>query len=114
MVNPTSDHWPAAKRVFNYLKGTIDFCLRYEKGVKDLNVIGYSDSDFADDVEDRKSTSEQVFFLGGLPIIWNSLKQKVVVLSLCEAEYIAITSVVCQGVLIARLLKKVMGVKIEH
>ena len=81
MVNPTSDHWIAAKRVLRYLKGTIDFGLVYVKGVKNLNVIGYSDSDFTGDVEDRKSTSGQVFFLGGLPITWNSLKQKVVALS---------------------------------
>ena len=35
--------------------------------MKDLNVIGYSNSDFAGDVEDKKSTSGHVFFLGGLP-----------------------------------------------
>ena len=86
MMNPTSEHWIAAKRVSRYLKGTIDFGIVYVKGVKNLNVIGYSDSDFAGDVEDRKSTSGQVFFLGGLPITCNSLKQKVVALSSCEAE----------------------------
>ena len=47
---------------------------RYEKGMKDLNVIGYSDNDFAGDMEDRKSTFGQVLFLGGLPITLNSLK----------------------------------------
>ena len=97
MVNPTSNHWIAVKRVFRYLKGTIAFGLVYVKGVKNLNVIGYSDSNFAGDVEDRKSTSGQVLFLDGLPITWNNLKQKVVVLSSCEAKYIEITSIVCQG-----------------
>ena len=53
------------------------------------------------------------FFLGDLPITWNSLKKKVVALYSCEIEYIAITSVVCQGVWIARLVKEVMGVEIE-
>ena len=113
MVNPTSYHWIAAKRVLRYLKGTINFGLVYVKGVKNLNVIGYIDSDFAGDVEDRKSTLGQVLFLGGLPITWNSLKQKVVALSSCEAEYIAITSAVCQGVWIAKLVMEVMGVKME-
>ena len=95
MVNPTSNHWTIAKRVLRYLKGTIDFGLVYEKGVKDLNVIGYSNSDFIGDVEHRKSTSGHVFFLGGLLISWNSLKQKVVALSLCEVDYIEITSAIC-------------------
>ena len=43
-------------------------------------------------MENRKSTLEKVFFLGGLSITWNSLNQKVMALSSCEAEYIAITS----------------------
>ena len=113
MVNPTSDHWIAAKRVLRYLKRTINFSLIYGKGVNDLNVIGYSDSDFAGDVEDKKSPSGQVFFLGGQPITWNSLKQRVVALSSCEAEYRAITSAICQGVWIAKLVKEVMRVEWE-
>ena len=75
VMNPTFDHGTVAKGVLRYLKGTIDFGLIYEKGVKDVKVIGHSD--FAGDVEDRKSTLGQVFFLGSLPITWNSLKQKV-------------------------------------
>ena len=112
-MNLTSDHWISARRVLRYLKSTIDFSLIYGKGVKDLNVIDYSNSDFAGDVKDRKSTLGQVFFLGGLPITWNSLKQKVVALSSCEAEYIAIISTICQRVWIVRLVKKVIGVKLE-
>ena len=68
MVNPTSNHWRAAKKVLKYLKCTINFVIIYEKGVKDLKVISYRDSDFAGDVEDRKSTSGQVFFVGCLII----------------------------------------------
>ena len=54
--------------MLRYLKGTIDFGLIYEKRVRNPKVIGYNDSDFFGDVEDRKSTTGQVFFLGGLPI----------------------------------------------
>ena len=78
IVNLTSGLWTSAKRVLRYLKGTIDSGLIYEEIMKDLKVIGYSCSDFHRDVEDRKSTPRQVFFLGGLPITWNILKQKVV------------------------------------
>ena len=67
--------------MLSYLKGTIDYFLIHEKDMKDLKVIGYSNNDFAGDVEDSKSTSGQVFFLGGLPITWNSLKLRVVALS---------------------------------
>ena len=55
MVNPTSDYWKTAKSVLRYLKGIIDFGLMYEKGVRNLKVIGYRDSDFIGGVEDRKS-----------------------------------------------------------
>ena len=64
--------------MLRYIKGTIEFGLIYEKGMKDLKVIGCSDNGFIIDVDNKKSTSGQVFFLGGLPITWNSLKQKVV------------------------------------
>ena len=84
LSNPTVDHWPIVKRVLRYLKGTINYSLIYEKGTKDLKVIGYCDSDFAGDVEDRKSTSRKIFYLGGVRIMWNSLKQKVVALSMCK------------------------------
>ena len=57
MMNRTFDHWKMTKKVLRYLKGTIDIGLIYEKCVKNLKVIDYSDSDFACDMEDRKSTS---------------------------------------------------------
>ena len=56
MVNPTSNHWTSTKRVLRYLKGIIEFGLIYEKFMKYLKVISYSDSDFANDVENRKNT----------------------------------------------------------
>ena len=103
MVNPSFDHWIEAKKVLRYFKGTINFGLIYEKGAKNIKIIGYSNSDFAIDVEDRKNTSGQAFFLGGLPITWNSLKQKVVALSSCEAKYIAKKLALCQGVWILKV-----------
>ena len=85
-----------------------------------LKVIGYSNSGFTSDVEDRKNAIGQIFFLSDLPIIWNSLKQKVMAyqpqnptLYSCKAEYIAITSAVCQAIWIARLEKEVIRVQIE-
>ncbi|RZB99016.1 hypothetical protein D0Y65_021762 [Glycine soja] len=54
--NPDIDHWRAAKKVMRYLQETKDYMLMYRQ-TKKLDVIGYSDSDFASCVDSRKSTS---------------------------------------------------------
>ena len=101
MDKPSSEHLSAAKRILRYLKGTENFGHLYNRGNRDLNIIGYSDSDFAGDVNDIKSTSGHIFFMVGLPITWNSVKQCVVALSTCEAEYIAVSSAACQSLWIS-------------
>ena len=73
-------------------------------------LVGYSDSDLAGDVNDRKSTSGLIFFLAGGPVAWQSAKQKVVALSSCEAEYIAAAAAAaCEAVWLARLLAELVG-----
>ena len=71
-------------------------------------LLGYSDSDFAGDVEDRKSTTGVVYFLGNNLVTWASQKQKIVALSSCEAEYVAAA---CQGVWLSWLIADMMGTK---
>jgi hypothetical protein len=102
--NPTTEHMSAVKKILRYVKGTINLGCTYKKGKEGLILHGYSDSDMAGDVDDRKSTSGMVFYLGLNPISWNSQKQKVVALSSCEAEYIAVSTAACQGVWLRRLL----------
>ena len=60
--------------------------LVYKGGV--LNPVGYTDSDFQTDVDDRKSTSGMVFTLGGGAVIWRSVKQSAISDSTMETEYI--------------------------
>lgn len=60
--NPTEIHLLVAKRMFRYLKGTTDFGIWYKSG-SDSSLIGFSDSDYAGDIDDRKSTSGFVFIL---------------------------------------------------
>jgi hypothetical protein len=74
-------------------------------------LIGFSDSDFAGDVEDRKSTTGVVYFLGKNLVTWASQKQKVVALSSCETEYVAAGAAACQGVWLSRLIGDLMGTK---
>jgi hypothetical protein len=100
------------KHILRYVAGTLDYGVLYRRGKKgDHQLIGYSDSDYAGDIDDRKSTSGMLFCLGSSPITWNSGKQKVVALSSCEAEYVAATYGACQGVWLARLLKDLVGYK---
>ena len=70
MEDPTSTHLKVAKRILRYLKGTIELGLFYSSS-DDFNLVGYCDSDYAGDVDDRKSTSGFVFFLGDCVISWS-------------------------------------------
>jgi hypothetical protein len=103
MENPTTEHLAAMKRVLRYVAGTLHFGCCYKRK-KNPQLVGYSDSDMAGDIDTRKSTSGILFFLGDNTITWQSQKQKIVALSSCEAEYIAATTAACQGVWLARLL----------
>eukprot|EP00253_Pinus_taeda_P024371 PITA_24371 len=66
---------------------------------------GYTDSDWAGSVDDRKSTSGYVFHMGSGAISWASRKQPVVSLSTAEVEYVAATTAACQAVWLRRVLK---------
>ena len=95
-----------------YLKGTVGYGFRYEKGTELKPILlGYSDSDFAGDVEDRKSTTGVVYFLGNSLVTWASQKQKIVALSSCEAEYVAAAAAAGQGVWLSWLIADMMGTK---
>jgi hypothetical protein len=67
----------------------------------------------AGDIDDSKSTSGVIFFLGDGAATWSSQKQRVVALSSCEAEYIAGTAAACQAVWLARLLEEMMGTRAD-
>ena len=77
----------AAKHVLRYLKGTIDYGLRYVADCE-FGLVGYTDSNWASSVTDWKSTSRCCFSLGSAVIAWRNRKQTSVVLSTTEVEYI--------------------------
>ncbi|KAL9265865.1 Retrovirus-related Pol polyprotein from transposon TNT 1-94-like protein [Drosera capensis] len=88
LSNPGMDHWKAAKRVMRYLKRTKDHMLTYRRS-NHLEIVGYSDSDFAGCQDSRKSTSGYVFMLAGGAISWRRAKQTLVTTSTMEAEFVA-------------------------
>ena len=64
MTNPTTAHWPAAKRVLRYVKGTTNLGILYKKGAGSPKLVSFIDSDYVGDLDDRKSTSGFVFMMG--------------------------------------------------
>lgn len=110
MERPTTDHMAAIKHILRYVKGTLSLGCFFEKGAgENPQLLGYCDSDLAGDVDDRKSTTGMIFFLGGSPITWVTQKQRVVAISSCETEYVAAASAACQAVWLARLLGELLN-----
>lgn len=105
-------HYNAVKRVLRYVKGTPDYGIVYSQGAGNYLLSGYSDSDHAGSVDDKKSTSGIVFYLNENLIIWVSQKQKqrCVALSSCEAKFMAVTAAATQGIWLQNLLKQVSDV----
>jgi hypothetical protein len=103
MQRPTTEHQQAVKRIIRYVAGTLDHGLHYPRCPGEAHLVGYSDSDHAGDIDTSKSTSGILFF-GKSLISWQSVKQQVVALSSCEAEYIAASTVSTQALWLVRLL----------
>ena len=92
MQTPTKMHMTIALGVLRYLKHTPHYDLRFVKTGENLQLFGYSDSDYASDPLDRKSVSGYCFKLNkhSALISWRSGKQPLVAASSCESEYIAL------------------------
>nr|KYP44456.1 Retrovirus-related Pol polyprotein from transposon TNT 1-94 [Cajanus cajan] len=73
MSQPTQIHMQVAKRVLRYLQGTVDFGIFYKKG-GDEELLAYTNSDYAGELVDRKSTSGYVFLLSNGAVAWSSKK----------------------------------------
>ncbi|KAL8170999.1 hypothetical protein V2J09_022803 [Rumex salicifolius] len=86
-------------------EGTIELGLLYS-AIDDYRLMGYSDSDWGGDIDDRKSTSGFVFFMGNTAFTCISKKHQIFTLSICEAEHEAATSSVCHAVWVRNLLRK--------
>jgi hypothetical protein len=110
MEAPTSEHWSAVKHLLRYIAGTKNLGCCYTRQDSKAELVGFSDADMAGDIDDRKSTSGVLFFFGQCPVSWQSMKQKIVVLSSCEAEYVAATAAACQGVWLKRLHGELLGI----
>ena len=88
LSNLEKDHWIATKRVMRYLQRIKYYMLTYRKSDQ-LDIIGYSDSDFAGCRDSMKSTSGYIYLLAGGAISWKSVKQSIVASSTMTTEFVA-------------------------
>lgn len=112
MANPGREHWEALKWVFRYLKGTAKHGILYE-AIKDKHgdaVEGFVDSDYAANVDSRRSQLGFVFCLNGSAVSWRSSLQSVVALSTTEAEYMAMTEAIKESIWLRGIIKE-FGIK---
>jgi hypothetical protein len=110
MSEPREDHMAALKHLLRYVAATTGYGLWYTWAKGEFCLMGYSDRDLAGDIDDRRSTTGVLFFLGGNPVSWLSQKQKAVAKSSCEAEYMASAAAASQAVWLHRVLEEVTRV----
>ncbi|KAM6579722.1 hypothetical protein CsatA_008998 [Cannabis sativa] len=106
MANPGKVHWLAMKWVFRYLLGTTKVGLTYNRQKANTIIEGYSDSDYAGDRDNRRSTSAYFFLIGGNCVSWKVQLQPVVALSTTEAEYVATTEAIKEAIWLKGLMRE--------
>ena len=112
LTDPRSIHLTAAKHILRYLKGIVDYGLKYDANQK-INLEGYVDSDWIGSAIDRKSTSRCCFSMGSSVISWFSRKQSCVALSTAEAEYVATCSASCEVVWLRKILYDIFDLQLD-
>jgi hypothetical protein len=108
MSNPGKKHWRAVQWIFRFLRGTTYHCLQFGRTAKGL--IGYVDSDYAGDLDRRRSLTGYVFTVGSCAVSWKAVLQPVVALSTTEAEYMAIAEACKELIWLKGLYAELCGV----
>ncbi|GJW80438.1 retrovirus-related pol polyprotein from transposon TNT 1-94, partial [Tanacetum coccineum] len=94
-ARPTEKHLHAVKRIFRYLRGTVNRGLWYPKD-SSIALTAFADADHAGCQDTRRSTSGSMQFLGDRLVSWSSKRQKSAAISSTEAEYIALSGCCAQ------------------
>jgi len=104
--HPTISDWIKVSHILKYLNTTKNYKICYD-GTGEI--VGYTDSDFAGDLKDRKSTSGNIILMGNNPICWTSKKQSIVATSTAEAEYVSTSECVKKVLWIRNILEELFN-----
>ncbi|KAH9779116.1 hypothetical protein KPL71_007601 [Citrus sinensis] len=102
-ANPKESHLAAVKRIIRFVSGIVNDGIWYTNDTNS-SLAGYSDADWAGNIDDRKSTTGGCFYLGNNLVSWHSKKQSSISFSTAEAEYIAAGSCCTQLVWMIQML----------
>ena len=112
LPDPIHVHLIAAKHIIRYLKGTIDYGIKYKVNQK-IKLQSYVDLDWAGSAIDRKSTLGCYFSMGLRVISWFRKKKSCMALSTVEAEYVTACSASCEVVWLRKLLSNLVDLQLE-
>ena len=112
LTDPRHVQLIATKHILRYLRGTIDYGIKYEVNQK-INQEGYVDSDWAGSSTDRKSSSGCCFSMGSGVIFWFRRKQSYVALNTAKVDYVASCSASCEVVWSTKLLSELFDLQMD-
>ena len=105
MHAPRDSHWTLVKRILRYIRGTMSLGLTLTASTS-LEMVAYSDADWAGCPDTRRSTSGYCVYLGPSLVSWSSKRQPTVSRSSAEAEYRAVANAVAECTWLRQLLQE--------
>lgn len=107
--NYSQTHWKYLKNVLRYLQETKTFGLKYTKSENsNIMIKAFVDSDFANNISDRKSITGFLIKLNNNVVCWKTKKQNIVTISSCEAEYIALSACITENLFLGQLIAEIL------
>ena len=110
MSNPGKKHWEVVKGIMRYLNGTRKFFICF--GRNGACVFGYTDANYARDMDKRMSTSSYVFMFTRGVVSWRSWLQNCTSMSTTEVEYIVALEACKEAIWLTQLLGD-LGILVE-
>ena len=106
-TKPTVEHYTLAKRVLRYLSGTADKKLTFERSTENLQISIYAVADFGNEINDSKSLSGGITFIGKCPINWFTRRQRTISTCSCESEVNSILGVTNKAEFLYGLVREI-------